>query len=290
MLRPRGRSGPESQPEAGFYEHIRQGYDRLAPSYDDEIGTNAIGLRMRDVFRKALMSVLHPGDFVFEIGCGTGLEALWLARQGLEVIATDISGEMLAQLSEKTRAEGLSERVRTRRLAAREIGSLGIDFGQESFDGGYSHAGALNMEPDIRSVPRQVAALLRRRGPFVFSVINKTSLFEVLFYPMVLKPRKAFRRLGNVVPIPISRREPLNRHVIPTRFYTPREILALFGDGFEVRTVQGLQVFLPPANLTDVYSVLRPLFVPLEIVEGRLSTHKPVNSWGHHTILTLRRR
>ena len=290
MLRSTGQSVPESQPEAGFYEHVEQGYDRLARSYDDEIGTNEIGLRMRDVFRKALMSVLRPGDFVFEIGCGTGLEALWLARQGLEVMATDISGEMLAQLSEKSRAEGLSERVRTRRLAAREVGSLGSDFDQESFDGGYSHAGALNMEPDIANVPHQVAALLRRRAPFVCSVINKASLFEVLFYPMVLKPRKAFRRLGNVVPIPISRRDPLNRHVIPTRFYTPREIIALFGDGFEVRSVQGLQVFLPPANLTDVYSVLRPLFVPLEKVEGRLSTHKPVNSWGHHTILTLRRR
>jgi hypothetical protein len=145
------------------------------------------------------------------------------------------------------------------------------------------------MEPDIGEVPAGVRSLLGPGRRFVCSVINKTSLFEVLFYPSVLRPRKAFRRLDRSVPIPISRQPPLNRYVVPARFYSPREMIHLFRNGFSAETVEGLQIFLPPSNLADVYSQLEPLFRPLAALESLLSKRPPFRSWGHHTILTLRR-
>jgi len=179
--------------------------------------------------------------------------------------------------------------VHTRRVAANEIGVLSEEFGPEAFDGAYCHAGALNMDPNLRNMPHPLALLLRRHRLFVCSVINKTSLFEILFYLAVLRPRKAFRRLNRVVPIPISRRDPLNRYVVPTRFYSPAEVARIFAADFSVVGTQGLQIFLPPSNLAYEYERLKPLFAPFELLEEWLSRRRPMSSWGHHTIITLQR-
>jgi len=269
--------------------YAREGYDLLAPSYDVDIGSNLVGIRMRRVFQAALDKAFRPGDHVFEIGCGTGIDALRLARAGVEVVATDISEAMIAEVVVKARAEGISERVRCRALAAKDIGLLRTEFGESSFDGGYCHAGALNMEPQIAAVPASVRSLVRKSGEFVCSFINKTSLFEVVFYTALLRPRKAFRRMGNVVPIPISRKPPLNAYVVATRFYSARDVISLFDGGFSLVAVQGLQILLPPSNLTDLFALFRPLFTPFEHLEDRISTVWPMSEWGHHTILTFQR-
>jgi SAM-dependent methyltransferase len=283
------RKAPDWKSGETYYQHLENGYDILAPLYDGDIGSNLIGNRMRSLFRDALRETFRPGQHVFEIGCGTGIEALWLARQGLDVVATDVSQRMLDRVQLKAHTEGLAERIHCRKLAAREIGALAEEFGRESFDGGYCHAGALNMEPAIFHVPPQVRALIKRRGAFVCSVINKTSLFEVLFYSLILRPRKAFRRMGNVVPIPIARVGPLKEYVIPARFYSPRDIAQIFQDGFTLENARALEVFLPPSNLTNIYERFGVAFRPIELLENRLSRFWPVNTWGHHTLFTLRR-
>ncbi len=281
------RGGPELGED--FYAHTTESYDELAPSYDADIGSNVVGRRMREAFRRVLERTFRPGSRIFEIGCGTGIDALWLARQGIDVVATDISGEMVEAAASKARAEGLSERIQCRRLAAKDIGMLEKEFGHGTFDGGFCHAGALNMEPGLASIPGAVRALVPPGGAFVCSVINKTSLFEVVFYSAILRPRKAYRRLGNVVPIPVSRKPPLNTWVIPSRFFSPKDIIRLFGEGFRVESIQGLQILLPPSNLADWYSLAHPVLVPLERLEDRVSIRRPLNGWGHHTLLTFRR-
>jgi ubiquinone/menaquinone biosynthesis C-methylase UbiE len=277
----------EGRLNGDYYRHLETGYDRLAPSYDADIGANRIGTRMREVFRTALMRVFRPGQRVFEIGCGTGIDALWLARQGIEVVATDISDRMIEQVREKATHEALASRVACQKVAACDIGVLANTFGEKSFNGGYCHAGALNMEPKLSRVPDGIRTLLSPGGHFVCSVINQTSLFETLFYPAVLRPRKAFRRLGNTVPIPISRTLPLSRYVVPAHFYSPKQLIRVFGDGFRVGRVQGLQIVLPPSNLAPYYETMLPLFRPLEALESMLSGVWPFNEWGHHTILTF---
>lgn len=145
------------------------------------------------------------------------------------------------------------------------------------------------MEPEIAGVPDQLRRLIRPGGGFVCSVINKTSLFEVLFYPTVLRPRKAFRRLGRMVPLPITRKAPLNRYVVPARFYSPSEIARMFQASFTLESVRGVRIVLPPANLTEEYARFRTAFLPLQHLEAQVSTLPLLRSCGHHSILTFTR-
>jgi len=53
--------------------------------------------------------LLHPGGRVLEIGCGTGASARWLARQGFQVTAADISAAALHAAAAASAAEGLDD-------------------------------------------------------------------------------------------------------------------------------------------------------------------------------------
>lgn len=283
-----GGTLPEFAGSEEYYAHVADGYDLIANTYDEIEAQNVVGRRLRNRMQEVLSRSFQPGDRLLEIGCGTGIEAIALASSGVEVVATDLSEQMVTRVRAKARNQRVGN-VTCRLMAAHQIGELVEEFGEASFDGAYSHAGALNMDPLLCEVRSGLGRLLRVGGQFVCTVVNLTSLFEVLFYPLVLRPRKAFRRLGNVVPIPITRLEAFNRYVVPTQFYSPAQFLEYFKDGFVLRRLEGLQIFLPPWNLSDYVEHLEPLARFVEAFEARLADKPPFNSWGSLSLLELAR-
>ncbi len=276
--------------EAGseYYQHVARGYDLISGTYDGVEAANAVGRRLRRHMQAALFRTFRPGDRVLELGCGTGIEALALAERGVEVVATDVSEEMVDVVRRKAASAGLRNLV-PRRLAARDVGALVEEFGGASFDGSYSHGGVLNMDPRIDEAAAALRRLLRPGARFLCTVVNQTSLFEAVFYPLVLKPRKGYRRLGRDVPIPITRHEAHRSFVVPTRFYSPRAFVRTLGDGFVLRRLEGLQILLPPWNLSDWMDRLAPLARAAEAIEDRLADRRPFNSWGSIFLAELER-
>ena len=146
------------------------------------------------------------------------------------------------------------------------------------------------MDPRIEEVAAGLARLVRPGGRFLCTVVNQTSLFEALFYPLILRPRKGYRRLGRDIPIPITRHEGFRKYVVPTRFYSPRRFVGFFDGAFRVRHLEGLQILLPPWNLSDWIERLDPLARAAEAIETRIATRRPFNSWGSIFLADLERR
>ena len=272
-----------------YYGHVSRGYDLISRTYDDVEAANWVGRRLRRHMQAALFSTFHRGDRVLEIGCGTGIEAIALAERGVEVVATDLSQDMVDLVRRKADARGLDGGLRTRRLAAHEIGGLVEEFGEGTFDGAYSHGGVLNMDPRIGDVATGLARLVKPRARFLCSVVNQTSLFEALFYPMVLRPRKGYRRLGRDIPIPITRHADFRKYVVPMRSYSPEGFVRVFKGGFALRRLEGLQVLLPPWNLSDWIDRVAPLARAMEAVEDLLARRRPFNAWGSIFLADLER-
>lgn len=63
------------------------------------------------------MAQVHPGDTIFDMGCGTGNLTIPLAEAGHEVLAADFSTGMLAKLEEAVAEKGLQGKVRTMQLS-----------------------------------------------------------------------------------------------------------------------------------------------------------------------------
>ena len=88
-----------------------QFYDGLASSYDHEQFCTGVSLSRRTeqaLFEARLPELFAGADRVLEIGAGTGIFTLAIARHCREVVAVDISGKMLQLLEAKARAEGIA--------------------------------------------------------------------------------------------------------------------------------------------------------------------------------------
>ncbi len=92
---------------------------------------------------------LTPGR-ALELGCGKGDDAVWLARQGWEVLAVDVSASALAIARANARAAGVAERVRVERH----------DLGQDFPAGRFDLVSAMFLESPVEGFARP--AILRR--------------------------------------------------------------------------------------------------------------------------------
>ncbi len=71
-------------------------FDALAERYDDTFTMSKIGQAQRASVWKELERAFHLGDRVLEVGCGTGVDACFLAQRGVTVFACDASSQMIA--------------------------------------------------------------------------------------------------------------------------------------------------------------------------------------------------
>ena len=153
-------------------DHIRdvneRYHDAAASSYDGKWGID-----FGDVGRRQTRSKLQKalGGFppkslgrALEIGSGTGYFSLNLMQEGVvtELVATDVSGRMLASLSAKASELGLADRVDTCQADAEDL-----PFDDESFDLVVGHA-VLHHVPDLATAFAEFNRVLRPGGAIVF--------------------------------------------------------------------------------------------------------------------------
>lgn len=90
-------------------------YDDLAPSYDREQFQTAVSVSKRtecELFAARLPELFGTAGRVLEVGAGTGIFTLPIARHCREVTAVDISRNMLEMLEKKVADQGISN-IRT---------------------------------------------------------------------------------------------------------------------------------------------------------------------------------
>lgn len=86
-------------------------YDELAAGYDKEQFCSAVSISRRkevELFTARLPELFAGRERALEIGAGTGIFTLEIARQCREVLALDISANMLQILEKKARDEGIA--------------------------------------------------------------------------------------------------------------------------------------------------------------------------------------
>lgn len=267
----------------GYHELVEAYFDGLAAGYDRFVHENPFDLQLRVRSGEILSRAFRAGERVLEIGAGTGLETLPLARRGVQVLATDISEQMLVQLRKKARDEGLEDLIVTRRLRASDLHPLLDEFGPSAFDGGFSNFGALNCEPDMEGMPAVLARLLRPGSRVLLTVWNRVCLSEMLIGLLTAKPRRAFSRL--LAPVPVGQ----SRFGVPVFAWSASEFARSFSPHFRVIRMTGMPVFVPPYDFARRLGNHAGLTSVLQSLDARLSGRNPLNRLGDHFMMEMLR-
>ncbi|MET9950062.1 class I SAM-dependent methyltransferase [Streptomyces sp. NPDC006339] len=140
--------------------HWQRTYQEHPGMYGDE--PSAPARHAAEVFARA------GARDVVELGAGHGRDALWFARRGFSVLATDFSPVGLGQLGAAAEARGLAGRVATAVVDVREP----LPFEAASADAVFAHM-LLCMDLSTRRIEALVAEVrrtLRPGGSFVYTV------------------------------------------------------------------------------------------------------------------------
>jgi ubiquinone/menaquinone biosynthesis C-methylase UbiE len=274
----RRRSLPEA-PAAPF--------DAVAARYDAEFSERRLGRWLRQAVWERLGAAFRPGDRVLELGCGTGEDALWLARRGILVTATDVSPRMLAVARAKIAAAGLEERVSLVRLDLRDLEALrsGTDPSSATFDGAFSNFGALNCLAERRTLAAALAARVRAGGRVILVVMSPLCPWEVGWFLAHGDMRGALRRFRFG-----ARAHLADGAGLKVWYPSPSTLRREFAPYFRPLATVGIGTLLPPAHLAHLVDRWPRLFARIAALERRVSGRFPWSWLTDHYLLVLERR
>ncbi len=257
-------------------------FDSVAAEYDGPRGNNALIQDMRQEMWRWLDKTFTPGSRLADLGCGTGLDAIRMARLGHSVTATDWSPQMVQRSADRAADAGLTDRVRAIAVGAHELARLD---GGGSYDGAYSNLGPLNCVPDLHEVARQCARLLKPGGSLVFTVVGRVCPWEIAhFLRRGRWARVKVRFARDFVPVG------MNKHTIWTHYYGPREFYRAFKRHFTLTHYRGLCVFAPPPYLTQVRERRRATYNRLWRLDRRIAGWPLLRGVGDHFLIVMKKR
>lgn len=131
------------------------------------------GIREADEFLFSLLNNLS-NKTVLELGCGTGHNAVELAKRGAYVYAIDISEESIKKAIELATKEQLIDKIFFQAIAVEEM-----DFPDEKFDLVFGHAILHHLELPIAI--KKIYRLLKKNGKAVFLEPLRHNPFIQLF-------------------------------------------------------------------------------------------------------------
>jgi SAM-dependent methyltransferase len=210
-------------------------FDDLAAGYDATFTDSALGRALRDLVWLRLDDGFVSCDRVLDLGCGTGEDALRLARRGTRVVGIDASAHMVHMAQQKALAAGCAAQLDFHCVAMENMSTV-LD--SEPFDGVLSDFGAVNCVRDLRALIADVAGRLAPAGRLLWVVMGRHAPWEWFWYGLRGELRKACRRLH---------RGGTDWRGLTVCYPTPAEMRQLLSPWFAVRRVSPLGFALPPS-------------------------------------------
>lgn len=272
-------------------------FDAVARDYDADFTQTPLGSMLRQRVWSILGRQFTAGNHVLELACGTGEDAVWLAKRGVRVTATDGSSEMARVARAKVAYHGLGERVSIERWSLEEVagswwqgaGSRGQGAGGRGhgasddgwYDGAFSNFGGLNAIGDWRPLAEALSHMIGRGGRLVLVVMGPYCPWEIAWYLVQGRPRSAFRRFNQRVTAKVGAKR------MTVWYPTAGRLRRDFSPWFRRHSVESLGLWLPPTYLGRLVTRWPGLFARLNSLESgaaRLS-----GGWGDHYVVVFER-
>lgn len=217
-------------------------FDHIADNYDQDFSNTLIGSAQRKLVWNILERYYPKLDSlsVLEVNCGTGVDAERMANQGANIMATDISVEMVKQTSKRL------EKYTNASVQALDVNNISeID---QSFDLIFSNFGGLNClnERELNLFVLNCSKKLKPGGRLIMVIMPKHTLWEMLYYSAKFAPKQSFRRWT---------KKGIDANVdgkaVKTFYYNPSQFYR--DENFHIESITPVGFFVPPSYLEHRY-------------------------------------
>lgn len=260
-------------------------FDPTASAYDREFTYSRIGMaQRRQVWRYLEPMLRTPSMEILELNCGTGIDAVHMARAGHRVLATDISEEMLKIARDTARQHGVEDRVTHEHLAFHELPQRGW---HERFHLVFSDFGGLNCIDalDLAGLSNPIADALVPKGRFIAVLMPDRCLAESGYFLLRGRWREAFRR-GRHDPVWAG----LSGSGVHTWYHAPADVSRSFASRFRVVNIRPVGLFVPPSYLEPRFRDRAALIERLARWDERAGRRRWLARYADHYLIDLEKR
>jgi len=263
-------------------EKTEEAFTKQSSVFDEIYSCDSIVNYKRDRVRAHVLQYLNPGGSILELNSGTGEDALFFARQGHKVHATDISFGMQQQLKRKVEHNGLSKLITNELCSFTKLAQLQ---NKGPYDYIFSNFAGLNCTGELGAVLASFPDLLNPDGIITLVILPEFCLWETLLI-FKGKFRTALRRFFSAN----GRRAHVEGVYFTCWYYNASYIIDQLKDSFDLLTVEGLCTIVPPSYIEGFAEKYPTAFQYLKRAEDKLKYKWPWKFIGDYYIISLRKK
>ena len=214
-------------------------FDIASLDYDKVFTFSTIGkAQRRRVFKYLSPSLSNRTLSILELNCGTGEDAIKLAKMGHQVFATDSSQGMI-QIAKTKQFDPNCQ------FETLDITTLSRDVFKTDFDLIFSNFGGFNClkQKDIQTFFETSSSILSENGRIVLVVMPKNTLWEQIYFSLKGQFKKAKRR-NTTASLEVN----VAGENVETWYYNPKDIVSL-ASNFKLEKIKPIGLWIPPSYL-----------------------------------------
>ncbi|MCW3090207.1 MAG: hypothetical protein JWP81_1276 [Ferruginibacter sp.] len=262
-------------------QRVANAFSLQAKVFDEQYSNDGIIQYKRQRVRKHISKWLSRKSNVLELNSGTGEDAIWLAKQGHLVHATDISENMLEILHKKINSSVLKSSISYELCSFTQLNNL---YYRGPYDMIFSNFAGLNCTAELDKALRQFSPLLKKGGMVTLVILPPFCLWEFLLIfkgMFATATRRIWARKG--APAKVEGNQ------FTCFYYHPAYIVDKLRDEFKLLKVEGLCTVVPPSYISHFVEKHPGIFNFLKGRETKLKDKWPWKNIGDYYIISLQK-
>ena len=257
---------------------VASGFSKIYSHYEELSRSNIIDRTMRNQLYSHIDRFLKPEQRILELNSGSGIDALYFAKQGYTVLATDIAYGAKTHVEAKAKEEGISN------LNFKKCSFLNLDTLEGSFDYVFSNFGGLNCTNELSKVAEGLKNVLSDQAFVTFVIMGKYYPWDWV-YLLTGKFRRAlirFKKDGTLANVEGEK--------VQTHYHTPKKVKEVMMENFDYVSSENLGLFFPSVNHTAItkYSKLIRLLIRIDSFMLKMKVF-PIGI-GDYYIITFKKK
>lgn len=256
---------------------VNKGFSKIYEHYEKLNNESIIDQTMRQQVYAHIERFLQPNQSILELNSGSGIDAVYFAKKGFNVIATDIADGSEKYIGSKI------ERFNLDKLSFKKSSFLNLDeLKSQHFDYVFSNFGGLNCTNELEKVVESLNLILKKDAIITFVIMGKYYPWDWI-YILKGKFKRAFIRFQKNGAFANVEGE-----VVITNYHTSKKIKSLFKKNFDYLDSENLGLFYPSVNHTSI-TKYKNLIKKLIAFDLKFKNRVPIGI-GDYYIITFQKK